>query len=146
MNIIKKKPQDWEPMNIANFWNWQSQNPQSQNEYFTSMVGEGLVSLLRCLIRLWAHMRLLVAFRPVLRPPLAVTSDVLVLLTGVLIVALLPSLESQRRVYIVNMLAGLGLHIFLLGLTKGIFRRHRPPFDLQRSSRCGRQHSIVSSK
>ena len=47
MEITKKQPKDWKPANIANFWNWQSQNPQSQTEYFTSMVGNGLIRMLR---------------------------------------------------------------------------------------------------
>jgi ubiquinone/menaquinone biosynthesis C-methylase UbiE len=47
MEISKKQPKDWKPFNIANFWNWISQNPASQTEYFTSGVGIGLVRLLR---------------------------------------------------------------------------------------------------
>lgn len=46
MEIIKKQPKDWESVNIANFWNWLSQNPASQTGYFTSSLGNGLVRLL----------------------------------------------------------------------------------------------------
>jgi ubiquinone/menaquinone biosynthesis C-methylase UbiE len=45
--INHKNSEDWTSEAIADFWNWKSQNPGSHKEYFTAMIGNGLVNLLR---------------------------------------------------------------------------------------------------
>lgn len=47
MVINHKNPEDWTSDAIADFWNWKSQDLRSQEEYFTSMIGHGLINLLR---------------------------------------------------------------------------------------------------
>ncbi len=47
MDIIKKKPEDWTAEDIANFWNWQSQNPTRLESYFTAENAGAIISFLR---------------------------------------------------------------------------------------------------
>ncbi len=47
MVINHKNSEDWTSEAIADFWNWKSQDSGSNEEYFTAMIGNGLVNLLR---------------------------------------------------------------------------------------------------
>ncbi len=47
MKVITKRPADWTPENIANFWDWYSKNAARQQVYFTYVMAPGIYRFLK---------------------------------------------------------------------------------------------------